>query len=266
MRTKWIIGSVLLILAVISIVKFQPSWVSSGTLLTGHHKIEDDCFKCHDLFQGATTKKCVACHKLSEIGITKPSQKAFHQKITTNDCTACHTDHKGLTGKSTRAFSHELLVESVQSQCMSCHVRPKDKLHSKIKDECGSCHRTDQWKSATFDHSRYFIFDRHHPSDCESCHAGQSYDTYTCYSCHEHSPSDVEQEHWEEGIRNFKNCVACHRSGDEDEAERIWKDMRRRGVSPDSVGAGEWSQGIGSKRPDIPTNRNYRNRHDEHDD
>lgn len=37
------------------------------------------------------------------------------------------------------------------------------------------------------------------------------------------------------------NCSACHRSGDEDEAERIWKDLRLRGISHDSVGSIPWS-------------------------
>lgn len=31
----------------------------------------------------------------------------------------------------------------------------------------------------------------------------------------------------EEGIRDFENCVKCHRSADEDEAERAWKSIRR---------------------------------------
>ena len=46
---------------------------------------------------------------------------------------------------------------------------------------------------------------------------------YTCYGCHEHSRSKIREEHLEEGIRDYENCVECHRSGDEDEAKRIWR-------------------------------------------
>jgi hypothetical protein len=41
------------------------------------------------------------------------------------------------------------------------------------------------------------------------------YSRYTCYGCHEHSPEKIRREHIEEGIRDFKNCVECHRSADE---------------------------------------------------
>jgi hypothetical protein len=41
--------------------------------------------------------------------------------------------------------------------------------------------------------------------------------TYTCYGCHEHNPSEIEQEHREEGISDFQNCVACHPTGREKE-------------------------------------------------
>jgi hypothetical protein len=49
------------------------------------------------------------------------------------------------------------------------------------------------------------------------------YASYTCYGCHEHSRSKIRAEHIEEGIRNYENCVECHRSGDEDEAEWLWR-------------------------------------------
>jgi hypothetical protein len=40
---------------------------------------------------------------------------------------------------------------------------------------------------------------------------------YTCYGCHEHSRSEVESEHREEGIGNLSNCVRCHPTGREEE-------------------------------------------------
>jgi hypothetical protein len=43
--------------------------------------------------------------------------------------------------------------------------------------------------------------------------------TYGCYGCHEHEPAEIEHKHLEEGIADFGNCVNCHPTGREDEAE-----------------------------------------------
>lgn len=48
-------------------------------------------------------------------------------------------------------------------------------------------------------------------TDCVTCHKGGVYSTYTCYGCHEHTPAKIRAEHEEEGIRDFENCVECHR-------------------------------------------------------
>jgi len=79
---------------------------------------------------------------------------------------------------------------------------------------------------ATFEHEKYFRFDRHHDTECITCHVNNDYGNYTCYGCHEHSRSKIRGEHVEEGIYDYENCVDCHRSGDEDEAERIWQSRR----------------------------------------
>ena len=59
-----------------------------------------------------------------------------------------------------------------------------------------------------------------------TCHIDNDYSNYTCYGCHEHSRSKIREEHVEEGIYDYENCVECHRSGDEDEAECIWRSKR----------------------------------------
>ncbi|OSM07274.1 putative class III cytochrome C family protein [Magnetofaba australis IT-1] len=129
-----------------------------------------------------------------------------------------------------RAFDHDLLPQQARQSCRQCHQSPQDRLHRKMVAECSDCHSTERWTPASFDHSRWFRFDRHHPADdCALCHVGGRYDAYTCYGCHEHSESKVRREHLDEGIRDFANCVACHRSGDEHEAERMWRDQRRSG-------------------------------------
>ncbi|WP_155942417.1 hypothetical protein [Rhodomicrobium vannielii] len=56
----------------------------------------------------------------------------------------------------------------------------------------------------------------HNPA-CVTCHAKNDYKRYTCYGCHEHRPDDMRAKHLHEGIRDFENCVRCHRSGREGE-------------------------------------------------
>jgi hypothetical protein len=46
-----------------------------------------------------------------------------------------------------------------------------------------------------------------------TCHVRNDYSRYTCYGCHEHTPDNIRRKHVEEGIRQFDNCVECHRSG-----------------------------------------------------
>ncbi|EWS58946.1 hypothetical protein Y695_04654 [Hydrogenophaga sp. T4] len=61
------------------------------------------------------------------------------------------------------------------------------------------------------------MLDRDHNASCETCHKNPAdYRQYTCYGCHEHTLANVREEHEEEGIRNFDNCVKCHRSADEE--------------------------------------------------
>ena len=64
--------------------------------------------------------------------------------------------------------------------------------------------------------ARYFVLDGHHDAPSVSCHSGDDYRRYTCYGCHEHTPSRVREQHLEEGIRDFENCTACHRGGGEE--------------------------------------------------
>ena len=119
-------------------------------------------------------------------------------------------------------------VNSVESILADDAIDFGDLVHTSVKAGCDPCHQTAAWTPATFDHEPYFRFDRHHPEDCGTCHTtAGDLGAYTCYGCHEHTPRNIRSEHLEEGIREFEACEECHRSGDEEEAERAWKKMRR---------------------------------------
>jgi hypothetical protein len=221
--------AVLLLLAVL----FPHLMISPGKPIDAHAEFATDCFACHTPFIGSRPAKCIACHKIDEIGLkttrgvpiaAEKKNVAFHQKLLEENCVACHSDHKGVKAfRPISQFSHRLLEPTLQQQCDSCHRNPGDALHLKIKGSCAQCHSEEAWKPATFEHDDYFRFDRHHDTQCETCHVDSDYASYTCYGCHEHSRSKIREEHFEEGIRDYENCVECHRSGDEDEAKRIWR-------------------------------------------
>jgi hypothetical protein len=199
--------------------------VGPGKLIPGHKQLETDCFACHASLSGASSERCVSCHKPDQIGrltsaglpIAKPlTSTPFHQKLIRQDCVACHSDHAGVKRFRVQGrFNHALLLKETREQCQGCHKSPADALHKQISGNCSQCHTQERWVPATFDHDKYFLLDRDHDTRCVTCHVRNDYSTYTCYGCHEHSLSSIRRKHIEEGIRNFDNCVKCHRSADE---------------------------------------------------
>lgn len=166
----------------------------------------------HELLPSEIAGNCAECHAAQ-----KPSD-AIHQSLIQN-CGACHKPDRWKPAQ----FQHDMLESQVLQACVTCHRShlPSDELHRSVGgDNCATCHETASWKPSTFEHTKYFRFDREHPARCADCHNMKaSLKAYTCYNCHEHSPQKIAREHMEEGIRNFENCVACHRSANKHEIE-----------------------------------------------
>jgi hypothetical protein len=239
LRRFGILGGVLLLLYGGLAYWQRESMLSPGHLIEGHADIGAACFRCHSPFRGVDTARCVACHPPPDIGARTVSGAPlrgrgipFHQNLREGSCATCHTDHAGPDSTGTFAgFEHGLLVPAALVACNDCHdsQRPGDLIHSGVESGCSPCHQTEAWTPATFEHERYFRFDRDHPEDCQTCHTTPGdLSAYTCYGCHEHTPRNIRSEHLEEGIREFEACEDCHRSGDEEEAERAWKKLRRK--------------------------------------
>jgi hypothetical protein len=221
--------------------------IAPGPLVKGHTERTTDCFACHQAFAGTPARKCTACHKLAEIGLQSTDGKpiapksvklSFHQKLVQQDCVACHSDHEGVRKYRTGPrFTHGLLEPAVRQQCDGCHRAPIDTLHAKITGNCQQCHTDERWKPATFDHDKHFQLDRDHNVKCVVCHTNNDYSKYTCYGCHAHTPQKIRSKHLEEGIRDFENCVKCHRSAHEkphrDGGEREREGRNRRGRDRD---------------------------------
>ena len=214
----WVVLANLVVL--IALVFIYPDlMVSPGPMSTGHTDLVTDCFACHAPLRGSQPARCVSCHEPADIGLrttrgapiaTRGIKTSFHQKLIEQDCMACHSEHEG-THNGGRRFSHALLQADFRPRCASCHAKPADSLHRGIADNCLQCHNTDRWKPADFDHDKYFVLDRDHKTECVTCHEKNDFSRYTCFGCHEHRPAKIREEHLEEGIRNFENCVKCHR-------------------------------------------------------
>jgi len=153
----------------------------------------------HSLLRAAIRDQCQSCHE--------PPADRIHRNLSMS-CGQCHTSEHWKPA----AFDHSKLAKAVLEACEGCHQAPTDSLHRQIRGACGQCHSPQRWKPATFDHDKFFVLDGAHNASCSTCHTTADYSRYTCYGCHEHQPDRIRAEHLEEGIRDFTNCVQCHRS------------------------------------------------------
>jgi hypothetical protein len=223
------------------------------TVAFHQHLLEEDCVACHsdhrgvkiyraikyfshDLLTPAMQKDCASCHQTPK--------DAWHKHLAVN-CDQCHSQTRWQPAK----FKHEWVVQAARKNCETCHDKPKDSLHRQLVGNCDKCHTQTEWKPATFNHDEYFQLDSDHDTECVKCHLNNDYGKYTCYECHEHSPSEIREKHLEEGIDDYERCTECHRNADEDDAKRRW---RSRGIdSGKGLPAGEGGEaGRGTEKED----------------
>ena len=219
----WLNMGVLTVLAII----YASLMISPGHVIEGHKDIEGDCFACHTLFIGASDDKCVECHKVKDIGIRttlggavfKKEGKtpvAFHQKLTAQECVACHSDHVGIAMyRAQFKFSHNLLDTATQKDCVACHAKPKDNIHKSASTVCSQCHTSDKWKPATFKHE---LLPKAELAQCVSCHKAATpkdklHDASSnkCGLCHVTDKwKPLEFKHANLAKADLENCAACH--------------------------------------------------------
>ncbi len=176
----------------------------------------DRCLGCHGDYQATFVARhaadwgtdCLACHD----GADRFSKGRFDHTLTTFELTgkhkalACVRCHGGA-----RSFAG---MRGAPGTCVGCHGKD-DRHHGFMGDDCASCHGTETWKGARFDHTVFPIaHGSRTPVACTVCHpSARQYRAYTCYGCHEHTPGRIAAEHREEGIGNLDDCVRCHAGG-----------------------------------------------------
>lgn len=221
-------GVILIVLNLCALIALVFAWpqlmVAPGPLIPAHAQITGNCFACHAPFLGASANRCIACHKLADIGVRSttgvlldPGKRriAFHQSLAQPDCMSCHSDHTGpaLAKPVQQRFAHDLLRSDVRGQCAGCHRAPVGAFHAKAGSHCAQCHTQKDWKSASFDHARLFALTGPHNVACITCHVVGDTSRNTCFGCHRHQPDTIRASHARRGIANTDHCVRCHRGG-----------------------------------------------------
>ncbi|MBF0627131.1 MAG: class III cytochrome C family protein [Magnetococcales bacterium] len=218
---------------VVVLVWFHPQlMLAPGGLIAGHRGLERDCLACHALGRGAASDKCVACHKVDSIGVltskgvaltNRKNKTPFHQKLSGQDCVACHGDHAGVAKfRSSQRFSHPLLDAATREGCSSCHKRPGDGLHRQVPEQCSQCHTVEGWKPARFNHDQLTALQR---EGCGSCHQSKAPTDGVhrqaggqCGRCHtlaRWKPATFDHRKFFAFDRNHETkCATCHPSDD----------------------------------------------------
>lgn len=195
----------------------------SAFRLEGRHA-EAACEECHTngLYNGTPTD-CFSCHQRDD----------EHGGRFGTDCSICHVpsawedatfDHTPtlfpLTGAHVQVTCESChkggVYKNTPTSCVSCHAEPVAHF-GQFGTDCAACHSTSAWLPAFYNGPHVFPMNHEGANNkCQTCHP-DGLTTFTCYGCHEHNLTKIAQEHREEGISDFQNCVACHPTGREHE-------------------------------------------------
>lgn len=104
--------------------------------------------------------------------------------------------------------------------CAACHEEPAVHL-GEFGLSCARCHSSVAWTPAVL---TKHIFALDHGGEgqleCDTCHV-ENYAANSCYTCHDHTPDDMKIAHEKEKIAEYENCIACHPTGQPDEAKNV---------------------------------------------
>ena len=150
------------------------------------------CQDCHaDIHKRQLGANCEQCHTVRgwQVAIKDVEQHNNRFPLTgahaAVDCEACH---KGAANSKFQIMS---------TACYSCHqadyngATNPNHVTAKFAITCDTCHTTDNWLNAKFDHSTTgFPLTGGHavpPRQCVDCHVNNNYNltSTACYSCHQ---------------------------------------------------------------------------------
>jgi hypothetical protein len=201
--------------------------------LTGGHGAVS-CQGCHGdgVYRGKPTT-CVSCHQSKFDATTRPNHRTAGILTT---CEGCHSvnawlpatfDHANtrfpLTGghraASCLACHTDGVYRGKPTTCISCHQAKFDATTNphhgpaQFGAACESCHSTQQWQGATYDHNktRFPLLGRHISATCLACHNDRVYagKPSICASCHQREYDGAKlPDHRASGFPS--TCESCH--------------------------------------------------------
>ncbi len=203
--------------------------------LTQGHNIQD-CSSCH--IGGVLTSlptDCASCHLPDYQGTTDPNHAASGFDM---DCTVCHTTSTWQGASITHPSSFPLtqghnlqdcsrchiggVLTSIPADCASCHLPDYQNTNnpnhviSGFSTDCTTCHSTNTWSGATFNHRFPINSGDHRGLSCTDCHLtpGNS-SQFSCTHCHEHTQPDMADDHSGVGgyVWSSPSCLDCHPNG-----------------------------------------------------
>ena len=176
----------------------------------------NDCLSCHlDDYQishpsGNLSTDCLQCHTVDSWSVAN-----FDHTLTgftllgahaRTDCADCHVD-----GHSLR-----WVTPTDEQDCVVCHRNDYNEEHagSGYPFTCASCHDTNDWDDARFDHddTGFPLVGSHESATCTSCHTTDGHllfpapqSSEDCVVCHQ---ADYDSEHAGSGYPT--SCLDCH--------------------------------------------------------
>ncbi|HEY3385230.1 MAG TPA: hypothetical protein VGK46_01895 [Saprospiraceae bacterium] len=214
-----------------------------------------DCFSCHSDHHGRQFEIIRFDTEKFNHQLTGYKLTGAHAKV---DCKACHKDERI---ESAELRKKEETYLGLKNECVACH---KDVHRNTLSTDCKSCHNTDAFAPATlFDHAKtdFPLKGKHKEADCNRCHEvtfenSALYQRFSgvpfnsCVVCHDdvhhgRLGTDCKECHTETSFTVFAgkstfnhsetdfpllgkhrilDCAACHKTGAETTADRVFKD------------------------------------------
>lgn len=190
--------------------------VQPGMALLHPAADQNDCVACHQSDYdrqhggGGFPTTCLACHTVDswddadfDHALTGFALVEPHAGL---ECSHCHTGgQKGL----------RFPVPSGQNDCVACHQADYDKEHggSGYPTTCISCHKSNSWDDASFNHgaTAFPLVGAHSSSTCADCHGPPAHlsalfhGAETCVACHQ---TEYDANH--AGSDFPTTCLSCH--------------------------------------------------------
>ncbi|MFH1277620.1 MAG: hypothetical protein ABIK65_04500, partial [Candidatus Eisenbacteria bacterium] len=186
------------------------------------------CATCHgDAPYEAASPECYSCHAVDYEGASDPDHGAGFP----TDCARCHTtaawggalfEHMtfaltGAHGTADCSGCHgDGVFEGTAGECALCHQEEfaattnPDHGAAGFGTDCATCHETETWPGALFDHTHFPLEGGHGGAACATCHGDGPFEATSpdCYSCHAADYGAASDP--DHGAGFPTDCARCH--------------------------------------------------------